>query len=341
LEERFGEREAAVKEPITLVTGANGFMGSWVVKALCKRGIRVRAGIHRAAGADRFMDVSDVKPVVIDILDQRSLLSAVDGVDSVYHFAAMIDPKASKEKLTQVNMEGTRNVWHCAAALGVRKALYCSSAAVYGLLARSEQPISEEVKARAVEPYGRSKLMGESIAREIEAISGPDTVIIRPVAVFGPGDHTPFGQLLRSAAVSKLLLGGTASPWSFSFTHVEDVAEAAVHLMHTEGAEGHVFNIAADTISFHEAFRAYLRALGRSGSSLWRARLLAQFSELAQRLSPIASLLARFKLNQFVFPIWRPGFDITYTSRKLLDTSFRFKWDRFEDVLLSCIDKNK
>jgi len=330
-----------VSEQIAFVTGANGFMGSWVVRALCKRGIRVRAGIHRANGADRFTDISNVEPMVIDILSQPSLLCALDGADFVYHFAALIDPKAGKERLTQVNMEGTKNVWQCAAKRGVRKALYCSSAAVYGLLASSGQPISEDVKPRAVEPYGRSKLMGESIAREIAAISGPNTVIIRPVAVFGPGDRTPFGQLLRSAAVSKLLLGGAAAAWSFSFTHVEDVAEAAVHLMHTEGAEGHVFNVAAETVSFDEAFQAYLRALERSGRSLWRARLWARLSALAQRLSPIANSLARLKRNQFVFPIWRPGFDITYTSGKLLDTSFRFKWNRFEDVLLSCIAENK
>jgi len=330
-----------VNEPIAFVTGATGFMGRWVVKALCKRGIHVRAGIHRVTSAGRLTDISNAEPVAIDILSQPSLLTALDGVDSVYHFAALIDPKAGKERLMQVNAEGTKNVWHCAARRGVRKALYCSSAAVYGLLASSAQPVSEEVRPRAIEPYGRSKLTGESIAREIGARSGLNTVVIRPAAVFGPGDSTPFGQLLRSAAVSKLILGGASAGWSFSFTHVEDVAEAAVHLMHSEGSESRIFNVAAEAISFDEAFQAYLHALERSGRSLWRARLWARLSALAQRLPPIANPPARLKRNRFVFPIWRPGFEITYTSGKLLETSFRFKWNRFEDVLLSCIAENK
>jgi nucleoside-diphosphate-sugar epimerase len=324
---------------VALVTGAGGFVGRRVVEVLRRRGYRVKAGIHRAASADLFEALDNVEPIMIDILNRHTLLPALAGVDTVYHFAALLDAKASIKDLTRVNVEGTKNIWECAAACSVRRALYCSSAAVYGLLARAVQPISEDVRPRAIEPYGRSKLIGESVVREIAAVSGLATVIIRPAAVFGPGDRTSFGQLLRQAAVSKLLVGGAVQPWSFSFAHVEDVAEAAVHLMHAEDTEGQSFNIAVNrSISFDEAFRSYLNVLDRAGRSFSRARAVARLSAAAQKLPPVLQTLIRYTGNHLVFTIWHPGFDITYSSKKLLATSFRFKWERFDDVLSSCLD---
>jgi len=68
----------------------------------------------------------------------------------VYHFAALVDPGRSRQQIYRANVVGTRNFWECAAC-GVKKALYCSSTAVYGRLAHSHGPISEEVRPRAVE----------------------------------------------------------------------------------------------------------------------------------------------------------------------------------------------
>ncbi|MCK5641125.1 MAG: NAD-dependent epimerase/dehydratase family protein, partial [Gammaproteobacteria bacterium] len=212
-----------MSEPNALVTGASGFVGRQLVATLLRRGIPVRAAIHNAVSVRHFKGLGGFETTVVDILDRRSLLGALDGITEVYHLAAQVDARARHNELYRINVEGTRNVWECSAEAGVRKALYCSSASVYGLLASSARQITEDVQPRAVEPYGRSKLMGEAVALEIGNLTGPATVVIRPAAVFGPGNLTDFGRSLRKASVSRLISAGTDRSWKFSFVHVEDV----------------------------------------------------------------------------------------------------------------------
>lgn len=142
-----------MKPRTAFVSGAAGFIGSRVVMALSGRGIRVKAGIHRHESLDGIAGLKGVEQVSADILDRNSLMEALKDVDVLFHFAALVDSHTSRETLRRINAEGTENVWSCAAASGVRGALYCSSAAVYGLLAKAHQPVSEEIAPRAVEPY--------------------------------------------------------------------------------------------------------------------------------------------------------------------------------------------
>jgi nucleoside-diphosphate-sugar epimerase len=267
-----------------------------------------------------------------------SLRKAMDGVEAVYHFAALVDSSATREQLAKINGEGTRNVWSCAAECAVRRALYCSSTAVYGLLASSNGMITEDVRPRAIEPYGYSKLMGEQAALEIAAGTGLPTTIIRPVAIFGPGEHTPFGRRFRDALTSKLLVAGGFQHRRFSFVQVEDVARAAIHLMREEIPPGQIFNIAVnEPIAYEEAFEAYLRVLETAGKSYARVRLLALSSAFLHRLPPAIVRTTSRLGNRFMFRVWHPGFDLNYSSAKLLQTGFTFRWADFEDVLLSCV----
>ena len=322
-----------------LVTGATGFIGKILVKSLASKGLKVKACIHNQSNDGIFNNFKGVDQVSVDILNKDSLFYVMEGIDDVYHFAALVDSKASKRDLFRVNVEGTRNVWNCAASQGVKKAMYCSSSAVYGLLAKSQQPISEKVKPRAIEPYGRSKFLGEQATLEIAMQSGISTVIIRPVAVFGPGQHTTFGRNLQNAAFSKLLLAGGFEKSKFNFVHVEDLVEATVHLMNLSDSNGQIFNIAVDNaIFFEEAFQAYISALNRTGHPLLWKKFLAGLSEILQKSPGLTNWISRIVGSNLVFNVWQPGFDLTYSSGKLLGTSFKFKWDVFEDILLSCIN---
>jgi nucleoside-diphosphate-sugar epimerase len=320
-----------MRRRLALVTGAAGFVGRWVVRALRTRGVPVRAGVHSAGDRALFAGDAQVEAVALDVLDRQSLLRAMQGVDRLYHFAALLDPKASSADLFRVNAEGTRRVWECAAARKVAAALYCSSTAVYGLLAGAEQPIGEDVPPRAVEPYGRSKLSGESAALEIAKKAGLPTVIIRPVGIFGLGQTTAFGHALRNAAVSRILRADGFLGKQFSFVHVEDVAEAAVHLLESPEDGTRAYNVAAENaVAFDDAFRAYRNALHRSGRALLRAKALALVSLAIQRVPAVA-------LGRIGFQLWRPGFDFVYSSKRLCATGFRFRWPGFEEVLLSCL----
>ncbi len=322
-----------------LVTGAAGFLGRHLVRALIDAKCRVTAGVHHEHDRRLFTGLREVQPVTLDIRDAGSLRDAMAGADHVYHCAALVDSRASRERLLEVNASGTRLVWECAAASGVKKAMYCSSAAVYGLLARSGTGITEEVRARAIEPYGYSKRLGEIAALDVAERMGVHTTIIRPVAIFGPGEHTPFGKKLRNAVLSKVLIAGGFQGKQFSFVHVHDVAAAAVHLMDQDLPSGEIYNVAVNKpIMFEEAFRAYARVLLIAGRSYAKGRLFATISTQLHNHPVALKRMSALVGDRFMFRIWHPGFDITYSSAKLLGTAFRFTWENFEEVLGSCVE---
>jgi nucleoside-diphosphate-sugar epimerase len=266
-------------------------------------------------------------------------MSAMQGVDYLYHFAALVDSGATNELLYKINVEGTRIVWECAAASSIKKALYCSSTAVYGLLAKSSGIITETTLARAIEPYGRTKLQGEKVALDIARKNSMNTIVIRPVAIFGPGEHTPFGKKFRDAAVSRILLAGALKNKRFNYVQVNDVAEAAVYLMELNLPSGEIFNITVNKpILYEDAFSAYLKVLSKLGRPFLKVRIRAVISQLLHKLPNVIKWLSKLLGERFLFTIWHPGFDLNYSSSKLLDTSFEFKCTDFGEVFYSCIE---
>jgi nucleoside-diphosphate-sugar epimerase len=328
--------------PTAFVTGASGFIGKALVRALLNRNYKVRAGVHCQNKISQFEENKNFETVEIDICNKNSLEDVFDGVDFLYHFAAIVSSKVPAKEISHVNVDGTRNIWEAASRAGVKKALYCSSTAVYGLLSRKKDPITEEVPAKAVEPYGKSKRDGEKVVEKISYREGLKSIIIRPTAVFGPGDRTSFGQELRRAAYSKLLLSGGFHNKAFSYVHVRDVTDAAIHLMENEYNHGQVFNVAVDQpITYEEAFRSYMSALDGAGLKYAKLRVLGKISLIIEKIPSVTRWLSAKNGLPFVFGIWKPGFDLTYSSQKLLSTSYQYKWTNFESIITSCIHSSK
>jgi nucleoside-diphosphate-sugar epimerase len=325
-------------KPIVCVIGAGGYVGRTMVSRLVHRGYRVRAAVHSASGIGHYAS-PQVSWETMDILESAATDRALRGVDTVIHLAALVDGSRSWEEHYRVNVEGTRNVWNSAASAGVRRALLCSSAAVYGLLRRADGMIGESSPANAVEPYGRTKLLAEQEALGIGGSSGMHTTVLRPVAIFGPGEHTPFGRSLRDAAVSKLLVAGGFLNKKFCYVHVDDVADAALHLMDASIPGGEVFNVAVpEPILYQDAFDAYLRALKSAGNSSPRTILLGLISRVLHASPWTAREIPRLLGERFAFRVWHPGFDLQYSSEKLCATGFSPAWTDFERILLSCMD---
>ncbi|MDX1700782.1 MAG: hypothetical protein R3250_09200, partial [Melioribacteraceae bacterium] len=97
-------------------------------------------------------------------------------------------------------------------------------------------------------------------------------------------------------------------------------------------------NVAVNqSISYEDAFQAYINALNGTGAKYMKLKLLGRISSIVESKPLILNILHSLGEKRFVFNVWRPGFDMTYSSQKLLSTSYHFRWINFEEVILSCI----
>lgn len=172
-----------------LVTGGAGFIGSNLVRSLVASGDRVRVLDDLSTGFLRNVeDVNGgVEMVEADVRDAGAVRAAADGVEVVYHLAALpsvarsvADPLASH----RVNVDGTLNVLTAAVATGVRRVVYASSSSVYG--DTPTLPKHEDMSPSPRSPYAASKLAGEAYCRAFAGAFGLETVALRFFNVFGP-----------------------------------------------------------------------------------------------------------------------------------------------------------
>ncbi|MEM7490864.1 MAG: NAD-dependent epimerase/dehydratase family protein [Pseudomonadota bacterium] len=197
-----------------LVTGADGFVGRHLVRALTGRGVAVRA-LDLAFGAPL---PDGATPVRADILDAAALRPAMAGVDVVYHLAAISDlwvPPSDPGRHHRVNVGGTRAVLAAAIEAGPRRIVHCSSNVVLIAGPRTDHPVDEgrpPPRETLFGAYAKSKADAEdAVAAARDRI---ETVIVRPGTPIGPGDHrpTPPGRLLRdlaNGAIPALPRGGS------------------------------------------------------------------------------------------------------------------------------------
>jgi dihydroflavonol-4-reductase len=189
--------------PLTLVTGATGFLGWHVARALTERGHRVRA-LCRAASLTRELDVERVTG---DLRDSDSLARAVEGCELVFHVAADYrlwtkDPC----ELYASNVDGTRNVLEAAARAGVERVVYTSTVGCIGLPAGRNGDENTPVSiADMAGHYKRSKWFAEQVALE-KARAGLPVVIVNPTAPVGDHDWkpTPTGKIIVDFLRDKL-----------------------------------------------------------------------------------------------------------------------------------------
>jgi dihydroflavonol-4-reductase len=213
-----------------LVTGATGFLGSWITRALLARGHRVRV-LVRAHGAPPRPDGLaglEVEKVEGDVLDRAALSAATRGVGGVVHAAGLISTRPrDRRRLYEVNVGGTRNVLEVAGERGVR-VVHTSSVATVGFTA-DPQSRDESFRAEAADlldyAYADSKRMAEELALEL-ADGGVQVVTLLPGLLLGPGDSESGSTRVVLQHLRRLLR--FAPTGGISFGDVRDVAGAYV-----------------------------------------------------------------------------------------------------------------
>jgi dihydroflavonol-4-reductase len=170
-----------------LVTGGTGFIGSHVVQLLVQRGDEVSVTIRDGSRLDG-LEGLDVRTVRGDVLDRRSMRRALRGIERIFHVAGSAELNASRARIFQINVEGTRIVLEEALRAGVQRAVYTSSVAAIGPARPGES--ADETSAweagRYRIAYLDAKHEAETAALRLIA-RGLPLVIVNPAHVFGPG----------------------------------------------------------------------------------------------------------------------------------------------------------
>ena len=255
----FGEGGPRVT---TLVTGATGFVGSAIARALLARGQRVRVLVRRASDR-RNLEGLDVELRQGDLEDPESLERAVEGCRALFHAAAdyrlwVPDPDVMYAR----NVEGTRALMRAALKHGLERVVYTSSVAVLGLLPGGE-PADEDTPSSLEEmigPYKRSKFLAEAVVRDMVRDDGLPAVIVNPSAPVGPRDikPTPTGRMVLDAATNKM---PAYVDTGLNVVHVDDVAEG--HALALErGAIGERYILGGENMSLRRILAEVARIAG-------------------------------------------------------------------------------
>lgn len=174
-----------------VVTGANGFLGSWLVRALAERGCDVHALVRPTADLSE-LDGATYKTVHGDVTDPESLKKAFEGADSVFHLAGVIAYKESQRALMErVNVGGTRNVIEACAHAKPRRLVHLSSVVAVGAGLSPDQVLNEDSPYNVGHlnlGYFETKRLSEQLVVEAARSGRQDAVILNPSTIYGAGD---------------------------------------------------------------------------------------------------------------------------------------------------------
>jgi len=248
-----------------VVTGAAGFIGSQLLRALLERG-------HDATGWDAFTDYYDpalkeenARGLPVARVDLAQDVLDLDRVDGVFHLAGQPGVKSFGDVFpvyVRHNVLASRRLFEAAVAAGART-VFASSSSIYGDAA--SYPTPEDTVPRPLSPYGITKLACEHLAYAYRHEFGLDSLTLRYFTIFGPRQRPDmaFARMVACLAEGRpfeLFGDGTQSR---SFTYVDDAVEATIAAME-RGASGSVFNVGGGTeVSMLQAIEALGAIAGR------------------------------------------------------------------------------
>ena len=246
-----------------LVTGASGFVGAAVARALLARGRKLRV-LLRPQSDRRNIEDLDVEPRIGSLEDGASLAAALKGCGALYHVAADYRLWVKDERqMYRANVDGTRLLMEAALTQGVASIVYTSSVAVLGIIGdgTASDETTPSTLADMVGPYKCSKFMAEEVVRDLVKTRGLPAVIVNPSTPVGPGDvkPTPTGRMIVDAASGKM---PAFVDTGLNIVHVDDVASG--HLLAEErGTIGERYILGGEDMSLAEILRRIALLTGR------------------------------------------------------------------------------
>jgi 2-alkyl-3-oxoalkanoate reductase len=247
------------------LTGATGFLGGHLAQRLAQEGCRVTAvGRNQKRGAE-LTQLPNIQFLPLDIRDSTAIQQAVRGHELIIHAAAKSDAWGDPNEFWGINVWGTTNLLRASQMAGVRRFIHISTPSVYfydqpRLDVREDEPLPN----RFMNEYVRTKRAAEILAQTAYQQDGLPVVMLRPRAIFGPGDTSLLPRLLAALAQGRLPVIGTGETW-LDLTYVANVVEGVWLAMQAEGGRvhGRVFNLTnGDPINLWDLLRQLAHDLG-------------------------------------------------------------------------------
>ena len=205
-----------------LVTGATGFTGGHLARALAARGDTVSALVRSEGPAASALSHAGVTLVFGDLRDREALAAATGGVDVVYHIAAMYRQAGLGDEVYRaVNAVAVRDVIEAAARGGARRVVHCSTVGVHGDV--EHPPANEDAPLKPGDVYQVTKLEGEALARDAASRLGIEVTIARPTGIYGPGDRRLL-KLFRGVARRRWVTLGAGEIY-YHLTFIDDLID--------------------------------------------------------------------------------------------------------------------
>jgi len=229
------------KGKTVFVTGANGFVGSFLVERLLTEGAAVKC-LVRKTGNLRWLKTLKVEYIFGDIADAKSLEGGLKNVDYVFHIAAL-KHSSKKEEYRKVNICGTENILNTVKkeTVNLKKFIFLSSMAAMGYSSR-EKTLCEQDECRPLTYYGESKLKAERTVLEFK--NDFPVTILRPPAVYGPKDEDVYA-MFRAVKMGIRPVFGLGKK-HISMIYVLDLVEAMLLAALSSIAAGKIYIIAED-----------------------------------------------------------------------------------------------
>ncbi len=276
----------------SLITGVNGHLGNNLLRNLLAKGLHVKGTVRNPTDRSSFAGLENFSPIYADLHDAKSLLKALEGVDTLYQVAAVFKlwtPQAEKD-IYRANMTATQNIMEAAVAQGVKKVVYVSSIAAMG---RSQLPMTPETyNDERKNVYYRSKIDSEKLAWQIAKEFKMDMVSVCPSAMIGSHctSLTPSHNMLRMVLDGKIFAD---SQFYINWVDVKDVAEGC-YLAALHGKNGERYGLGTP------------KAIG-----------LTDIISIAQRLYPKLQLKKPFKMSKWMLYLTAATFEgMTLITRK-------------------------
>lgn len=305
-----------------VVTGAGGFIGSHLVEALARDGVKVRAYVRYNSRNDigllRLLPrecLSSVDIVRGNVLDVESVQQVVRGADVVFHLAALVGIPYSflnPREVVEVNVIGSLNVLTAAREAGVGKIIQTSTSEVYGTA--QYVPMDEMHPLQAQSPYAASKIAADAIALSFARSFSLPVAIIRPFNTYGPRQSARaiIPTLIAQAFTQETIKVGATTP-TRDFTFVTDTIQAFIRVAEVSACVGEVINVGSGhEISIGDLIQRIMTIVGREVPvEVDPQRLRPEASEVRQLLADTAK--ARHFLS------WAPEVSLDEGLRRTAD----------------------